>query len=121
MKFVELKKNLISGNIFATYNICGEDAFLIDSAKNLFFKYLTDGNELSRVMLSCDGLLPERLNTILSTSSFLTGRRVVYITDLNVTKNKDISNACIEYSKHPDELTTLVVISNEPILDAKKK
>lgn len=120
MKFVELKKNLIDAKLFAVYNLCGDDGFLIDSAKNLFFKYVIQDNELSKVVLSCENLEPQRLKTILNTSSFLMGKRVVLITDLNVQKNKDILSACVEYSKKPDDLTTLVVVSNEPMLDAKK-
>ena len=120
MKFVELKKNLTSGKKYLVYNLCGEDGFLIDSSKKMFFKYLINDNELSKVVLSCEGLQPARLETILNTSSFLMGNRVVLLKDLNIQKNKDLLNVCLKYAKNPDELTTLVVVSNEPILDAKK-
>lgn len=120
MKFVELKKHLLQKKLFAVYNLCGDDGFLIDSAKNLFFNYVVNNNELSKVKLSCESLTGERLKTILSTSSFLLGQRVVLIGDLNVQKNKDILEVCVQYSKMPDSLTTLVVVSNAPMLDAKK-
>ena len=120
MKFVELKKHLLGKKLFAVYNLCGDDGFLIDSAKNLFFNYVIANNELSKVKLTCENLTADRLKTILNTSSFLIGNRVVLIDDLNIQKNKDILNVCLEYSKNADDLTTLVVVSNEPMLDAKK-
>ena len=120
MKFVELKKHLLQKKLFAVYNLCGDDGFLLDSAKNLFFTYVINNNELSKVKLSCETLTADRLKTILSTSSFLLGERVVLIGDLNIQKNKDILDVCVEYSKRPDPITTLVVVSNEPMLDIKK-
>ena len=120
MKFVELKKNLTNGKKYLVYNLCGEDGFLIDSSKRLLFKYLINNNELSKVVLSTEGLLPARFQTILNTSSFLMGNRVVLLKDLNVQKNKDLAKICLNYSKNPDQLTTLIVVSNEPLLDAKK-
>ena len=121
MKFVELKKNLLSKSIYSVYNLCGEDLFLIDSSKKLFFKYLIDDNELSKVILSCENLQPERFKTILYTSSFLFGNRVVYIPDLILSKNKELAKICVEYSNNPDANTTLVVVSDEPIIPEKKE
>ena len=120
MKFVELKKNIIAGKKYSVYNLCGDDGFLIDSSKKIFFKYLINNNELSKVVLSCENLQANRLETILNTSSFLMGERVVLLTELNIQKNKDIINVCLKYAKNSDALTTLVIVSNEPILDSKK-
>lgn len=120
MKFVELKKNLIDKRLFAVYNLCGEDIFLIDSAKNLFWTYVAQKNELSKVVLSCENLTTERLKTILNTASFFGGQKVVFISDLQVAKNKDITKFVIDYAKSPFAQNVLVVVSDVPIFDAKR-
>ena len=120
MKFVELKKSLIDGRVFGVFNLCGEDSFLIDSSKNLFWNYVIHQNELSRSILSAESLTVGKLDAVLNTSSFLGGQKVVFLNDLQVAKNKDIAKYVVEYAKSPAPQTVLVVTTDTPIFEAKK-
>lgn len=120
MNFLELKKNIVQNNIYHCYNVFGDDDFLVKSSCDMLFNYLTDKNELSKVMLSTENLTAESLNNILNTSSFLGGKKLVILSDFDSIKNKDLLRCILEYSISPLDSTILCVVSQQKIIDEKK-
>lgn len=119
MKFIELKKHLVSEKHFACYNLCGDDLFLINSSTSMFYNYIAHNNELSRMVLSTENLDSKSLLNALNSSSFFGGEKVVVIKDLEISKSKELLGTIKEYLKSPNELSILVVVSDQPIFDAK--
>lgn len=119
MKFVELKKSIIANKIYSCYNVFGNDDFLIKSSTDIIFNYLTNKDELSKIVLSTETLKVDSLNNILNSSSFFGQKKLVLIKDLDVKTNKDILNAILNYAKLPCENTILAVVSTEKICEEK--
>ncbi len=120
MKFVELKKHLQSNNIYHCYNIFGDDSFLIDSSKNMFYKYSNINNEFDKIMLSAENFNPSNILSMLNTPSFFGGNKVVVLSGVDKQKNKDVLKLVEDYSKCPNPQTIFLIVSNEQLFDEKK-
>ncbi|HAJ77596.1 MAG TPA: DNA polymerase III subunit delta [Clostridiales bacterium] len=120
MKFVELKKHILAGNLYCCYNIYGDDSFLIDSSLGFFVKFVANNMELSQTVLSAENFDEKVLLSNLNTSSFLGGRKVVILKDTNEGKEKPICDAIVNYEKNPNSENILVIISKNPLFDEKK-
>ncbi len=120
MKFVELKKHLITNNFYHCYNLFGDDSFLIDSSKNLLFKYASNQNEFDRIMLSAENFNQQNVLSILNTPSFFGGNKIVVLTGVEKTKNKDVLKLVEDYSKFPNSQSIFILISNESLFDENK-
>lgn len=119
MNFVELKKHVQSNDLYCCYNLYGDDSFLIDSSINFFFDYVAK-DELSRTKLNAENFDAKSLISILNTSSFFGGRKVVLIKDVDVDKDKQIIDAIMKYQKNPNSSNILIITSKNPIFDEKK-
>ena len=120
MKFVDLKKHLISQNYYCCYNIFGDDSFLVDSSKNMIINYATNKNEFDRVVSSVENFNADSLFSNLNSVSFFGGNKLVLIGGVETAKNKDIINFVGSYLKNPNPSSILVVISDSQILEDKK-
>lgn len=120
MKFVELKKNIVSGNLYNCYNLCGDDTFLISSAEKLFLNYVALNNDLNKSILSTENLEPNTLISHLNTTSFFGGNKIVVLKDLECSKSKALIDCILKYLKNPNPSTILVVCSDVPFVDFKK-
>ena len=120
MKFVELKKHILAGNLYCCYNIYGDDSFLIDSSQNFFIKFVANNMELSQTALSAENFDPKILLSNLNTTSFLGGRKVVFLKGVDEGKEKPVIDAVIAYSKNPNPDNILVITSKNPLFDEKK-
>lgn len=119
MNFVELKKHVQSNDLYCCYNLYGDDSFLIDSSINFFFDYVAK-DELSRTKLNAENFDAKSLISILNTSSFFGGRKVVLIKDVDVDKDKQIIDAIMKYQQNPNSSNILIITSKNPIFDEKK-
>ena len=120
MKFVELKKHILAGNLFCCYNIYGDDSFLIDTCQSFFIKFVANNMELSQAILSAENFDEKVLLSNLNTSSFLGGRKVVFLKGIDEGKEKPICDAIVNYEKSPNAENILVIISKNPLFDEKK-
>lgn len=120
MKFVDLKKHLISQNYYCCYNIYGDDSFLVDSSKNMIINYATNKNEFDRIVASAENFNAESLLANLNSVSFFGGKKLVLIGGVESAKSKDILNFVTSYLKNPNPNSILVVISDVPLLEDKK-
>lgn len=118
MKFVELKKHLSMQKYLFCYNLVGDDSYLIDFAQNLFFGQVAGNNILNKTVLSADSLDKNSFENAIYATSFFATQKVVIIKDVIVQKNKTVINSIKEYiEKTPNDLTVLVVVSDEKIFD----
>ena len=120
MKFVELKKHVMSKDYYCCYNIYGDDSFLINSSLNFFFNFAINNNELSKTVLSTENFDAKNLLSILNTSSFLGGAKVVAIKDVDEVKDKAVLDAVLSYQKNPNNFNILIIISKNQLFDDKK-
>ena len=120
MKFVELKKHILAGKFYCCYNLYGDDSFLIDSSQNFFVKFVANNMELSQTVLSAENFDAKVMLSNLNTSSFLGGRKVVFLKGIDEGKEKPICDAILGYEKKPNPENILVVISKNPLFDEKK-
>lgn len=120
MKFVELKKHLLSGNFYHCYNIYGDDSFLVDSSKKLFFTYASSQNEFDKAILSAENFNENNVFAILNTPSFFGTKKTVVLTGVEKQKNKDIAKFIEEYLKSPNPETIFLIISDELLFDETK-
>ena len=119
MNFVELKKHVQSNDLYCCYNLYGDDSFLIDSGINFFFNYVAK-DELSRTKLSAENFDAKNLISILNTSSFFGGKKVVLIKDVDADKDKQIIDAILKYQQNPNFANILLISSKNPLFDEKK-
>lgn len=120
MKFVELKKHILAGDFYCCYNLYGDDSFLINSAENFFFKFVTKDMELSKAVLSTENFDIKNVISILNTTSFLGGSKVVLLRAVDDSKDKLIFDLVLEYQKNPNSQNILLISSKNPIFDEKK-
>lgn len=120
MKFIELKKHILAGNLYCCYNLYGDDSFLIDSSQNFFIKFVANNMELSQTVLSAENFDEKVMLSNLNTSSFLGGRKVVLLKGIDEGKEKPICDAIVNYEKNPNPENILVIISKNPLFDEKK-
>lgn len=120
MKFVELKKHILAGDLYCCYNLYGDDSFLINSSENFFFKFVAKDMELSKTVLSTENFDAKNLISILNTSSFFGGAKVVLLKGVDEIKDKAIMDAILEYQKNPNNQNILLVSSKNPLFDDKK-
>lgn len=120
MKFVELKKHLLSKNLYHCYNLYGDDSFLIDSSKNLFFTYVSSQNEFDKTFLTAENFNPNNVFAILNTPSFFGAKKTVVITGIEKSKNKEIIKFVEDYLKSPNPETIFIVISDDALFDENK-
>ena len=120
MKFVDLKKHLISQNYYCCYNIYGDDSFLVDSSKNMIINYATNKNEFDRIVASAENFNAESLLANLNSVSFFGGKKLVLIGGVESAKNKDVLNFVTSYLNSPNPNSVLVVISDVQLIDDKK-
>lgn len=121
MKFVELKKHIVSQERYCCYNLFGDDSFLINTSENLFFKYVANNIELNKTVLSTESFDAKNLISILGTISFLGGQKIVLLRVVDDQKTKDIADAIFEYQKNPNNANILIISSQNPLFDAKKQ
>ena len=115
MKFVELKKHLTSEELYCCYNIYGDDSFLIDSSKNLFFNYASSKNEFDKIFLSAENFDENATLAILNSNSFFGGKKTIILTGIESTKNKNILKFIEKYAKNANKNAILLLISNEKL------
>ena len=120
MKFVELKKHIISNDLYCCYNLYGDDSFLINTSENLFFKYIANDVELNKTILSSENFDDKKLMSILQSISFLGGAKIVLLRAVDEQKNKDIIDTILEYQKNPNSANIFVISSQNALFDAKK-
>ena len=120
MKFAELKKHIVTNNLYCCYNLYGDDSFLINTSENLFFKYVANDVDLNKTVLSSENFEAKNLLSVLGTISFLGGTKIVLLRVVDDQKIKDISNAVLEYQKNPNNANILIISSQNPIFDEKK-
>ena len=120
MNFVELKKHVQSNDLYCCYNLYGDDSFLIDSGINFFFNYVAK-DELSRTKLSAENFDAKNLISILNTSSFFGGKKVVLIKDVDADKDKQIIDAILKYQQNPNFANILLISSKNVLFDEKKQ
>lgn len=120
MKFVDLKKHLISQNYYCCYNIYGDDSFLVDSSKNMIINYATNKNEFDRIVASAENFNAESLLANLNSVSFFGGKKLVLLGGIESQKHKDIISFVLSYLKNPNPNSVLIVISDAQVFDDKK-
>lgn len=120
MKFVELKKHILAGDLYCCYNIYGDDGFLMDSSLSFFFKFVANNMELSRTVLGMENFDANLMISNLNTSSFLGGRKVVILRGVDEGKEKMICDAILSYQKNPSPENILVITSKNSLFDEKK-
>ena len=119
MNFVELKKHIQSNDLYCCYNLYGDDSFLIDSGINFFFNYVVK-DELSKTKLSAENFDAKNLISILNTSSFFGGKKVVLIKDVDGEKDKQILDVISKYQQNPNPANILLISSKNVLFDEKK-
>ena len=120
MKFVELKKHVMSKDYYCCYNIYGDDSFLINSSQKFFFNIVANNNELSKTVLTTENFDTKVLLSNLNTSSFLGGTKIVLLKDVDETKDKAVLDAILSYQKSPNNLNILLITSKNQLFDDKK-
>ena len=118
MKFVDLKKHIISKNLYCCYNLFGDDNFLLNSAENMFFNYVAQNVELNKTVLSADNFDIKTLPAILNSISFMGGTKVTYLRLDDDQKSKDVLAVLKTYSKSPNTQNILIITSPAAITDS---
>jgi DNA polymerase-3 subunit delta len=119
MKFVELKKHLLSTSL-CCYNLYGDDNFLITSSEKMFFNFVSKNNDFNKTVLSTENLTEKTLWNALNTTSFFGGAKVVLVYDLDCAKNKNLVTFVENYLKtNPNPNCVLVVVSDSPMFTEK--
>ena len=75
---------------------------------------------LSRTKLSAENFDAKNLISILNTSSFFGGKKVVLIKDVDADKDKQIIDAILKYQQNPNFANILLISSKNPLFDEKK-
>ena len=119
MNFVELKKHVQANDLYCCYNLYGDDTFLMDSSINFFFNFVAK-DELSRTKLSAENFDAKNLISILNSSSFFGGKKVVLIKDVDGEKDKQILDAILKYQQNPNPANILLISSKNALFDEKK-
>ena len=121
MKFVELKKHILTNNFYCCYNIYGDDDFLIASAENLFSTYAIQNAEFNKTTISTENLDAEKLLLALNTNSFFADKKLVVLKVFDEQKIVDYVGAIVKYSKLPNSNTILLVLSKNAVFDKKNQ
>ena len=120
MKFLELKKHLLTNDYYRCYNIYGDDSFLLDSSKNMIINYASNKNEFDRVVANAENFNLDSLLSNLNSASFFGGTKLVILGGVEAQKSKEIVNLIFQYSKSPNPNSIFLIISDSQIIDDKK-
>ena len=121
MKFVELKKHILSNDFYCCYNIYGDDDFLISSAENLFSTYAIKNADFNKITISTESGEVEKLTLALNTNSFFAENKIVELKVFDEQKIQEYIGAIASYSKMPNKSTILLVFSKNAVFDKKNQ